>query len=182
MLMGKAINGNVVCSIGLRTTKDGKLFNICVMPLDLNYKPIFGWVFDKFIRVDDPKIKDKDKVFANPHHVVWDQFDLWFDEVIKQGKIIPVVYDWAKTKTLLEKFISQAGLDLQFTDEARDIKAIANYLNDRAEADERQLPFSKTKMRYILNVCDSSLELQYSALQMSMKIAECYKKLVCNTF
>lgn len=182
MLMGKALNGNIVCSIGLRYTKADEIYNICVLPLDLNYNPMFGSMFDKFVQVDcGSKLRVEDRVFASPWTKVWDQFDIWFDDHIKKGQIIPLGYDWPKVKPMLQHFFSPAGYQLQFHETPRDLKAVACFLNDQAEASQLPIPFSKTTLRYILNNCNAGLDLKYTALQMAMNMARAYKLLVCSS-
>lgn len=185
MSMGKTLNGNIMCSVAIRTTgKDiekDDIYHICVLPLDLNYNPIFGQVFDRYVQVrleNESKLKDRDRVFARRHSTVWDQFDLWFEDNIKKGQIIPLVYDWPLTSRFLTNFFSPAGFEIAFCDKARDLKVIANYMNDLHEEDKRHVPFAKTTLRYILNNCEYPLDREYNALNQAMLMSRAYKKML----
>jgi len=174
-----------MCSVAIRTTgKDpdkDEIYHICVLPLDLNYNPVFGQMFERYVRVsmeNERKLAERDKVFSKKHSAVWDEFDLWFDDTIKKGQIVPLVYDWPSVSKFLTNFFSPAGYKISFCDKARDLKVIANYLNDLHEADEQQLPFAKTTMRYILNNCEASLDLKYTALQQAMNMSKAYRKML----
>lgn len=177
MLMGKTLNGNVMCSIGIREV-DNKMFNLCIIPLNLDYNPVMGKMFDKLIQVDSSRLKVEDRVFARSPLQVWDQFEQWFDEKIKGGQIIPLVYDWPRVREHFVDLISEPGCKLAFIERARDIKAIAEYLNDRSEFDGNQIPFSKTNLRYVLRNCGFPLEPKYTALDASIKISQSYKHML----
>ena len=185
MLMGKTLNGNMMCSVALRTTgndpdKD-EIYHICILPLDLNYSPMYGQIFDRFVRVrleNMKKVQEKDRVFAKKHSVVWDQFDEWCEKTIKKGQIIPIVYDWPLVSRFLKNFISEPGFKIAFCDKPRDLKVIGGYLNDLHEVEGLQLPFSKTTMRYILNNCDASLPLKYNAMQQAISMSKAYKRML----
>lgn len=180
MLVGKALNGNVMCTVGVRSV-GSQIFNICVLPLDYNFKPIVGWMFDKFVQIDG-KVPEVDRVFARKHSEVWDQFDIWFEEIIKKGQIIPIGYDWPNTSVLLKNFFSESGYGLYFHEDVRDIKAVANYLNDQYESEDLPIPFAKRKLRYILNVCNCSVDNKYTAAHLAFKMADAYRILVRNAF
>jgi hypothetical protein len=183
--MGKTLNGNVMCSIGIRTTgkdpKTDEIYHICILPLDLNYNPIFKQIFEKYIRVSpehEKKLKLQDRIFAKRHTEVWDLFDEWFDLHIKKGQIIPLVYDWPVTKEFLTSFVSESGFKLAFCDKARDLKAVSLYMNDLHEGEDKVIPFSKTTLRYILNNCEAPLDLKYTALQQAMAMSKAYKRML----
>lgn len=182
MLVGKALNGNIICSIGMKRTgdnyKEDEVYEICVLPLDLDLDPMFGKVFDKQIRVSE-KHQDKVKhvLFSKSFSVVWDAFDLWFEETIKDGQILPLGYDWPLMSRFLESMFDTSGCKIYFSGSVRDIKSCAQYLNDLAEANDQKMPFSKLTLRYITNNCDASLPKDYSALDMAVKIATAYKRM-----
>lgn len=185
MLMGKTLNGNVMCSVAIRTTgKDPKkddIYQICILPLDRNYKPVIGAMFDKYIQVrpeNVSKIGIVENVFAKKHSVVWDMIDEWAEHTMKKGQIIPLVYDWPSVQQFMTGFISEPGMEILVCDKARDLKAVALYLNDLHEADEKVVPFSKTTLRYILNNCECSLDPKYNAVEQAIKMAQAYKKML----
>ena len=179
MLVGKTLNGNILCSIGVNTNTKGEIYELCVLPLDKNLKPMFDKVFDKGIRVPDVStIKTKRLITLRDPGDVYESFDLWSEETTKAGSILPLGYDWPACEVHLRNFFD-SGYDFFFKDTVRDIRIVSHYLNDLTESnDQTPLPFPKQTLKYLGNCCNVSVDTDISALGKAICIAEIYEKMV----
>ena len=178
MLVDKTLNGNILCSVGMNTNGD-EIFELCVIPLDKNLDPMFDKMFDKGIRIREPDlIKTKRLITFRDESAVYESFDLWSEDITKDGQILPLGYDWPSAKEFLKVFFGN-GYKYFFHDTVRDIKTTSHYLNDLAESnDQKPLPFPKQTLKYLGNCCDVEVPGDASALSKAIAIAEIYKKMV----
>lgn len=186
MPVAKTLNGNIICSIGLKVTGndpiEDEIYQLCFLPLDKNLNPMSNKLFERTIevrRLNQEKIKQKSHIMPREPYRVYDEFEMWFEETLKEGQVLPLTYDWQVNRRYIERFFNPLGYELFFHKTVRDIKNIATYLNDLTESNDRiPLPFPKDTFRYVANNCYVDLSKDYTALEMAKVTAECYKKMV----
>lgn len=180
--MKKTLNGNIPCTIGFNaTTKGEQLSELCILPVDTKNNPVLEKVFDRgLLLYDDAKAKTNRVVLRKAHHLVYDGLDLWFESVIGDGKIIPIVHDWFETRRLIAKLIGEDSIEYYFkTDAVRDIKIVAQFLTDLAEENGHLvLPYPKTTLRYVTNQTGAKMERDCAAVHKAIAIAKAYKYMV----
>lgn len=175
MPVGKTLNGNILCAIALNCV-DTEIYEVCILPLDKNLNPMYEKIFDKSIRTDG-KPKTKRLLIQRYGSDVWDAFDLWYEETIKKGQILPLGHDWPLTHAYLDKFFMGVSKNY-FHETVRDVKVISTYLNDLAECNDMMpLPFPKPTLKYLANMCDCPISRDPSALDKAKTIALIYKKM-----
>ena len=181
MLVGKTLNGRILCSVYATYTKKGNLSEICVLPLDKMLDPMFDKVFDKSVLLLDREDQRMTKRYLHPMEGsdVFESFDLWYDEIIRDGQILPLAFDWPSLKTELDKFFTKNVADFYFSDTVRDIKVVGTFYNDLTESnDQIPLPFPKQTFKYLGNCCDIKLEKDPSPLSCCIYLSKVYKKMV----
>ena len=161
-------NGNIVCVVDTETTgldpRLNEIIQICVMPLDSNFKPRNDKLpFNLLIQPDRPENIDMAALKVNKITLAdlmkfgyeslkaADLLDEYFDslKLVPGKKIIPLAQNWPFDKEFLEMWLGTLNFQAIFDYHYRDTCSVAQYLNDRAVMRCEKPPFSKVNLSYL---------------------------------
>lgn len=167
-------NGDICISIDMLTTGSDidfdEIVHLSAVVLDANFKPVDGLMpFDLSIRptfdfstCENRKKLDYTRVMEQGMEMSMasDYFCDWLEGLpIHAGRnssrrrhIIPLSYDYGAIRPFLEKWITRDLYTHFISDDVRDLRQTALYLNDRAAMHAEKVPYSKSERRWITNV------------------------------
>lgn len=181
MYIRKTLNGNTICTLGVNHT-DTEISELCILPLNTALLPNFERMITINPFMKDPsKLRTKRIILRSNIDAWYEKLDLWYEQYIAKGQIIPLVYDWPLVSRLLSNMLGGDGaLNYFFKDECvRDIKPVAQYMTDLTEwSDLNKLPFSKTTLKHICNNCDNELPYDSTTLDKAKAITASYRKML----
>lgn len=181
MYIRKTLNGNTICALGINHTPS-EISELCILPLNTALLPNFERMITINPFMKDPSpLRTKRVILRSPIDSWYEKLDLWYEQHIAKGQIIPLVYDWPNVSKLLSNMLGGAdALNYFFTDSyVRDIKPVAQFLTDLTEwSDINKLPFSKTTLKHICNNCDNELPYDATSLDKAKAITVSYRKMI----
>lgn len=205
----KHLNGNKICVVDVETTGTDsdihEIIDICVLPLDLNFKPdrapfqmqlrpnnmeaidIEALKIRKhYLEVDKYTTKHKNVVSATQRGVdsmkAADYFFEWwkgFDFGIHK-KIIPLAHNWPFDREFIKKWLSVDVFEQCFSPLYRDTMATTLYLNDKHGfvGEEGQYPYAKNNLQYLCSTLNIKRFGEHTALGDCVATAECYREIL----
>lgn len=188
------LNDNLLCAVAIETTGPTAgfhdLWQVCVLPLDHNYKPVMTPLpFHTIMRphekdLFDPKFISQDnRIRAVGRGIcpykAGDVFGRWLEQFnLKEGKkIMPLTYDWADVRPFLQSWLTPDYFHLYFHRWYRDLLASSLHSNDAAEDSIEQVPYPKNNLSFVCHRLGVEYrETNTDCLMAAVAIAEAYKK------
>lgn len=195
--IGTQFNGNLVCAVDVETTglKVGihDIWEMCVLPLDLNYKPNKAYkpwnhryrikrpenVEDGALRLTGMAKADLMVTGIDPWKAA-DDFEVWFDKLsLKPGKkIIPLASNWPFDREFIKEWLGQSTFDYVFHGHYRDTQPIASFIQDRADHQREAFPFGRIGLASLCEKLGIDNGGPHRALYDCMASAEVYAALL----
>lgn len=163
------LNSSVLASVVLDITREdpelAEPYRLCILPLDVNLDPhpalpLFDMTFQiesvqglkrSWGRVSMGQIAktnltsfDKDKITFLLQN--------WFyhDLNLRDGKkIIPLAHGWPRTREVLIRWLGWETFTEMFSEDVRDVKVVAHYLNDRLAVRGEPVSFAKQNLSWL---------------------------------
>ncbi len=167
------LNNNLICAVSAEATGPDpfihEIIELCVLPLDQFIEPHKELLlFNIVIKPEEPSLIDykycrfsrervADAVIRGlDKYKVADLLRDWFDRMLMpEGKrIIPIGYEWPVDRELLLKWLEPENYFAIFSDNYRDVKVSANYINDRFNCKGEAVPYSKQDLRWLAKTHD----------------------------
>lgn len=169
-------NGDIAASISIKTTgpdvAQDEIIQLSVLVLDSNYRVVqTAMPFDMLMRPSFDITMAEDitvpttllnrlMVFGVDHSRGVDYFCNWLEALElpesrnsqKRRRINLLGYDMASVRPFLERWMSRDLYTAYFTDDVRDTRTAALYLNDNAGFSAERVPYSKSEESWIANV------------------------------
>jgi hypothetical protein len=169
------LNGNLLCSIDVRTTGPDvlkhEIYEIGILPvdsflvrrrdklpLDILLKPnredLIDW---KFVQKGwtSAEILKRALKQGHPQHVGFSLFERWKDDLDLpyNKRIAPIGYNYAFESRFLRQWRGPLFYETVFDDSnVRDIRVIARFLNDLADVRDVDYPFPKVILSYLAKI------------------------------
>lgn len=191
---------NLLASVQIDTTQAdpdvGELFEICVLPLDINLNPhVHLPLFNMRMRINDVNYIDKKHMMADRSEIAYvqingetndkvaDIFQQWFKDLRLpyNRKIIPLTFNYYNQMRYLINWLSFDNYNKIFHRDVRDLKLAALFINDVFGSKMKLHPFSLdrddlTATCKVLKV--QQLERGGSPTSHCLAISECYKRML----
>lgn len=187
------LNNHLMCSISIKTTGIRPwyhdLYEICILPLDADLKPIQSLPFQAMMQLKRPEnLKDEEirkldyikiQRSLDPWKVA-DLFEDWYYRLLlkEEKKIVPLSIHWAAERGFIMDWLNEKCFaDLIDENQARDITTTALYLNDKSAFEIEPVPFSKTKFSWLCSSLKIFMEDKNDTLWRCTAIAQIYRKM-----
>lgn len=195
------LNGHLLCALDIETTgRDPDLheiYSIAIVPLNEWYMPDKNHrILDLFMKPDLEENIDWEAMKKNNNqddviralregtdkYEAADYLVDWKNKlnIPEQKLIVPLAQNWAGIdKIFIQKWLGILTYDQVFHFHYRDTMTAALYLNDRAEANNEQIPFPKVGLQYLCSQLGVERNgRSHTALDDAVTVAAVYKKLV----
>ena len=191
---------NLLAAVCIDTTQSdpdvGELFEICVLPLDVNINPhVHLPLFNMRMRIHDVNYVDNKHMMASRKELAYvqingetndkvaDMFVQWFKDLrlIYNRRIIPLTFNYYHPMRFLINWLTFDVYNDIFHRDVRDIKIASNFINDVFGSRMMRHPFSLDKydfsqLCYTLKV--KMLNEKGSPTTNCLAISECYKAML----
>lgn len=192
------LNSNLLCTVCTDMTGPDpnvhELIEICLLPLDKFLQP-HPEILLYNIRMAPLNKEDinygycrlgRDEIARAvlsgiDQHKGADLLDQWFDQLQmnRDKKIIPVSHTWPIHRERLINWLGYANFARIFSEDYRDPRICAHFLNDKAACSSQVVPFSKQDFRWLAKVLDiTSLEHNRNCVEDCRQLAEIYKRML----
>lgn len=207
----KHLNGNILATIDCETTgtdpQKHEIIEICVIPLDNQYRPSQGIVpFQQEMIPEKPENIDFEAIrcMQQQHdfyvenvckskerlvHVKlngmdkWrcaDLFVEWFEnlKLAPLKRIMPIAHNWVFDSGFIKEWLGEKTFEYIFDPRYRDSMTVSLFLNDIADMQGEQFPFPKNNLQYLCSELKVQRERAHTATDDSVATAEVYKRLI----
>jgi hypothetical protein len=192
------LNNNILCAVDINTTGDNilehEVYEVCILPLDNNYKPRKGIL--PFHMILKPESTDFDNSCVSSKEMssailsgvdrflAADVVQQWFDKLKlpPNKKIMPLTYDWPYVNSFLTKWMGPAQMAIIFHTWYRDLLPVTLHMNDSADMRVEQIPFSKNYQSYIETTLRIENSVRGDPMSDCVAIAECYERCLKKLF
>lgn len=192
------LNGNKLCAVDCETSglnpDEHELLQICVLPLDSDFKPDpkvtpfymeMQPMYPKKIQKRALAVNglDLNHLMTNcvPGHRVADLFVDWFDGLgLAPNKgIVPLGQNYQFDMRFIRAWLGNLTYEMCFKDQGhRDTKCVINFINDRAYQKGLPIPFPKTGLSAVATRLGINTDGAHDAMADCIMTAKVYKKLM----
>ncbi len=193
------LNGNLLCAVDVITTGDNpkkdQLYEICVLPLNANFKAHKGIIpFNIMFQINKDKIDldnlpkalgEKDIIEAclkgtHPYAIA-DRFEEWYDKIkLRSNKrICPLGYNYLLKQQFIANWLGHKHYNLFFSEAYRDLLSAAIFVNDKCDFHSEEIRYPKYDLQYLFsqNKVEGAVG-RYDSLANCISMAECYRRML----
>lgn len=187
------LNANVLAAVrldySLTDTEHAEPFELCIVPLnDMLEVHTELPMFLMRMRLDDPPLFDllnkKDvaatQVQGLDREKVAFLLMAWFQELtLNNGKkILPITFGWPPVRDVLVRWLGHETYNTIFSEDYRDIRVAAHFLNDRNGCRGEAVPFAKQELSWVAKQLHVQRLTPGNTAEDCMVIGQCYKRLL----
>lgn len=196
------LNGDLIVAVDTETTglKSGfhDIIEVAIVPLDAELVQMkkagerLVYAFDVLIKPKRPHNIDPDAMKVNgirlddlelhgrdPFRAA-EQFDAWFQSLgLSPGKkLVPLAKNWAFDAGFIKDWLGLECFNAIFHHRVRELSAVINFWNDRAEFQGEKPPFPRQALGMVAATLEVPQERGHRALDDALVTAECYRRLM----
>lgn len=168
------------------------LIELCVLPVNVMLEPHTAFpLFHMRCRPEDNEIWEVNKYLSKqkmssailrgtPRQKMAGYFEEWYKEIglREKKRIVPLIYDWATNKMMLERWLGHEQLKAIFADNARDVLTLAVCMNDMYDMRAEPPFFRKTNWEYLISTYDIEHLERRTAASDCLSLIKLYKAML----